>query len=244
MDLIAEVVGWLIDPAHWTGQGNIPSRLVEHVGLSVLSLLLAIAIALPVGLAIGHTRRGATLAINLANLGRALPSLAVMGIVLPVTAMIDPELGFKVYPTLMAMVVLATPPILVNAYAGVSGVDPDLVESARGMGMREGQILRRIEIPIALPVIVGGIRSGAVQIVATATLGAVFGGVGLGRFLVEGLAQNDDGKIFGGVVLVALLSLATEGLFALAQNFVTSPGLGRPRRGWRTRFRSAGPVGA
>jgi osmoprotectant transport system permease protein len=232
VDLIAAVIAWLTDPVQWQGPAGIPTRLLEHIELSAAALVVAIAVALPVGLRIGHTGRGAALAINIANLGRALPSLAVIGIVLPVTAALDPQLGFKVYPTMIAMVVLAVPPILVNAYAGISGVDRDLVESARAMGMRETQILRDIEIPIALPIIVGGIRSGAVQIVATTTLGAIFGGVGLGRYLVEGIAQNDNGKIFGGVVLVAALSLATEAVFALVQRRLTSPGLAVPPRGW------------
>jgi osmoprotectant transport system permease protein len=204
------------------------------VGLSAASLLVAILIALPVGLAIGHTGRGSALAANLANLGRAIPSLAVIGIVLPFSAAIDPQLGFKVYPTLVAMVILAIPPVLVNAEAGVAGVDRDLVESARAMGMREAQILAAVEIPVALPVILAGVRSGATQIVATMTLGAIFGSGGLGRFLVEGIAQNDDAKIFGGVVLVASLALATEGAFALLQRAATSPGLGRPDVNRRT----------
>ncbi len=227
MNLIIATADWLRDPAQWTGPGAIPQRLVEHLGLSALSLLVAIAIALPAGLAIGHTRRGSALAANLANLGRAIPSLAVIGIVLPFTAAIDPQLGFKLYPTLVAMIILAIPPILVNAEAGVVGVDTDLVESSRAMGMGEGQVLAAVEIPVALPVILAGIRSGATQIVATMTLGAIFGSGGLGRFLVEGIAQNDDGKIFGGVVLVAALALATEAAFALLQRAVTSPGLRR-----------------
>jgi osmoprotectant transport system permease protein len=228
VNLITETAAWLSDPAQWTGPGAIPQRLLEHVGLSTVSLLIAISIALPVGLFIGHTRRGAALAVNLANIGRAVPSLAVIGIVLPFTAAIDPQLGFKVYPTLVAMVILAIPPILVNAETGVAGVDRDLVESARAMGMREAQVLGAVEIPVALPVILAGIRSGATQIVATITLGAIFGSGGLGRFLVEGIAQNDDGKIFGGVALVASLALATEGAFALLQRAATSQGLRRP----------------
>jgi osmoprotectant transport system permease protein len=228
VNLVAETAAWLADPAQWSGPGSIPQRLIEHLGLSAASLLVAVLIALPAGLAIGHTRRGSSLAANLANLGRAVPTLAVIGIVLPFTAAIDPQLGFKVYPTLVAMVILAIPPVLVNAEAGVAGVDRELVESARAMGMGEGQVLAGVEIPVALPAILAGIRSGATQIVATMTLGAIFGAGGLGRFLVEGIAQNDDGKIFGGVVLVAGLTLTTEAAFALVQRAATSPGLRRP----------------
>lgn len=234
MNLITETAAWLTDPAQWTGPGDIPQRLLEHLGLSALSLLAALAIALPAGLFIGHTRRGTALAANLANIGRAVPSLAVIGIVLPFTAAIDPQLGFKVYPTLVAMVILAIPPILVNAEAGIIGVDRDLVESARAMGMREAQVLRSVEIPVAVPVILTGVRSAATQIVATMTLGAIFGSGGLGRFLVEGIAQNDDGKIFGGVVLVASLALVTEAVFAVLQRASTSAGLRRPEPNRRT----------
>jgi osmoprotectant transport system permease protein len=219
------VEAWFTDPAHWTGPSGIPTRLVEHIGISAASLLIAASIALPVGLWIGHTRRGVRLAINLANLGRSIPSLAAIGIVVPVTVMIDPQAGFKVYPTLVAMVVLAIPPILVNAYAGIAQVDLDLVEAARGMGLREGQILGMVEIPIALPVIVGGLRSAIVQVVATATLGALYGLGALGAYIVEGVAQSDDGKLFGGVILVAGLALAAEALLALAQRRLVSPGL-------------------
>lgn len=221
------MIDWLLDPAHWSGPNGIPVRLLEQVGISGLSLLIAAAIALPVGLWIGHTGRAATVAVNLANIGRAMPSLAAIGIVAPFTQAIDPELGFKVYPTLIAMIILALPPILVNAYAGVAGVDRELVEAARGMGFRESQILGRVEVPIALPVIAGGLRSAAVQVIATATLGAIFGFGGLGRYLVDGVAQNDDGQLFGGVFLVAALALAAEGGFALVQRILTSPGLRR-----------------
>jgi osmoprotectant transport system permease protein len=220
-----DVVTWLTDPANWTGPGGIPARLFEHIVLALISLAIAVAIALPIGLWIGHTRRGVGFAINLANLGRALPSLAVIGIVLPITAAIDPQLGFKVYPVIIAMVLLAIPPILVNTHAGIAGVDPDLVEAGRAMGMRGDQLIRRVEVPVALPVIIGGVRSAAAQIIATLTLGAIFAGPGLGRFLVEGLAQNDDGMLLGGVVLVAGLSLLSELLFAILQRAFVSPGL-------------------
>jgi osmoprotectant transport system permease protein len=241
MNVIEQTIAWLTDPANWSGAAGIPTRLVEHLLVSGSALALTIAIALPIGLLVGHTRRGASLAVNLANLGRALPTLAVITIVLPFTAALDPQLGFKFYPTMIALVILGIPPILVNTYVGISGVDPELVESARGMGMREGQILRRVEIPVALPVVAGGIRSAASQIVATATLGAIFGGVGLGRYLVEGIAQNDNGKIFGGVTLVAALCLATEMVFALIQRRVTSPGLVEPKAGWTSRRQAVEP---
>lgn len=227
MNLLEALFAWLTNPESWSGPGAIPVRLGEHLALSAVSLAIAMAVALPIGIWIGHTGRLASLAVNIANVWRAVPSLALIGIVLPVTAAIDPELGFKVYPTLVAMVVLALPPILVNTQAGIAGVDRDLVEAARAMGMREGQVVRRLELPLALPAILTGIRSGAVQVVATLTLGAIFGSGGLGRFLVEGIAQRNDGMTFGGVVLVAGLALGVEGAFVLAHRLIRSQGLRR-----------------
>ncbi len=235
MTIIEATVAWLADPASWTGGAGIPSRLLEHLALSGASFVLAAALAIPAGLWIGHTGRFASVAVNLANFGRALPSLAVIALVLPITAAIDPQLGFRVYPTLVAMVVLAVPPILVNTQAGIAGVDRDLVEAARAMGMREGQVVRRVEVPLALPAITAGLRSAAVQIVATATLGAIFGAGGLGRYLVEGIAQRDDGMTFGGVVLVAGLALSIEAAFVLVQRLIRSPGVARMRVGNATR---------
>ncbi len=233
MNLVESTVAWLSDPAHWSGPAGIPTRLLEHLALSGSSLLIAIAIAVPLGIWIGHTGRFTGLAINSANAWRAVPSLAVIGIVLPITAAIDPQLGFRVYPTLVAMIVLAFPPILVNTQAGIAGVDRDLVEAGRAMGMREMQVVRGLELPLAVPAILSGVRSAAVQVVATATLGAIFGSGGLGRYLVEGVAQRDDGMTFGGVVLVAALALSVEGVFVLLLRLIRSPGLARIQAGAR-----------
>lgn len=227
MNLVEATLQWLTDVESWSGPSGIPTRLIEHLALSGASLALAIALAVPLGIWIGHTGRFTSLAVNAANIWRAIPSLALIALVLPITAAIDPQLGFKVYPTLIAMVVLAIPPILVNTQAGIAGVDRDLVEAARAMGMREGQVVRRLELPLALPAIVTGIRTSAVQVVATATLGAIFGSGGLGRYLVEGIAQRDDGMTFGGVVLVVGLALLVEGGFVLAQGLTRSGGSAR-----------------
>ena len=229
MTIVDATVAWLLDPEHWTGPAGIPTRLLEHLALSGVSLAIAMAVAIPAGIWIGHTGRFTSLAINLANLGRALPSLALIGLVLPITAAIDPQLGFRIYPIVTAMVVLAIPPILVNTQAGIAGVDRDLVEAARAMGMREGQVVRRLELPLGVPAIVTGIRSGAVQIVATTTLGAIFGSGGLGRYLVEGIAQRDTGMTFGGALLVTLLALVVEGAFVLVLWLIRSPGTLRMR---------------
>jgi len=235
MELIGTTIAWLTDPANWQGPDGIPTRVLAHILVSGTALLIALLIGLPIGLIVGHTRKGAAVAINVANIGRALPTLAVITIVLPVTVVIDNQLGFKVYPTLIALVILGLPPIIVNTYTGISSVDPDLIEAARGMGLTERRVLTRVEIPVSIPVISGGVRAAATQIVATATLGAIFGGVGLGRFLVEGIAQNDNGMIFGGVTLVALLCVATEGLFTWIQRRLTSPGLA-PAAVWMSRL--------
>lgn len=226
MDALTETLRWLTDPAHWQGPDGIPNRLGEHLVISGVSLTIALLIALPIGIWVGHTGRFSSIAVNAANLGRAMPSIAIIAIVLPITTAIDPQAGFRFYPTLIAMVLLAIPPILVNAYAGISGVESDLVESARGMGMRERETLFSVEIPVALPVIVAGIRLAAVQVVATATLGAIFAFGGLGRYLVDGVAQlNGNPMIYGGVTLVAGLAIATELGFATLQRLATSPGL-------------------
>jgi osmoprotectant transport system permease protein len=229
MNVISQTVAWFTDPANWVGLNGIPVRLEEHIIISVVSLIIATLIALPAGLYIGHTGRHARVAVNAANLWRALPSLAVIAIVLPLTARVDPQLGFKVYPTLIAMVVLAVPPILVNTFSGISGVDRDAVEAGRGQGMSESQVLRRIEIPLAIPAILTGLSSATVQVIATATLGAIFGFGGLGRYLVDGLAQGDIGQTVGGAVLVAALVLVAGGLLAITQYLVTP----RPLRGQR-----------
>jgi osmoprotectant transport system permease protein len=232
MDLLGRTLAWLTDPAHWSGPNGIPVRLAEHAGLSAASLLIAVAIALPVGLWIGHTGRFTWLGQNAATLWRALPSLAVIAIVLPITAALDPQAGFKIYPTVVAMVVLAVPPILVNAQAGVAGVERDVIEAARGQGLSEWQILRRVELPLAVPVIVAGLRSAAIQVVATATLGAILGFGGLGRYLVEGFAQfgrGGDATVVAGTILVAALVVVVEAVFALAQYRVTPRGLRRER---------------
>jgi ABC-type proline/glycine betaine transport systems, permease component len=225
MDLVTAAAQWLADPAQWQGPNGIPARLLEHLLISGVSLGIAALVALPLGLWIGHTGRLSWLVVSSANAWRALPSFAVIGLLVPFTTPIDPSLGFTLYPTVVAMIVLAGPPILVNTYEGVAGVDRDLVDSARGMGMRERQILFGVEVPIALPVIATGVRLAAVQVIATATLGAIFGFGGLGRFIVLGEANQDNGELFGGVVLVASLALVTYGLFVLLERQLVSPGL-------------------
>lgn len=223
MEFLLSALGWLVDPAHWQGRGGIPTRLLEHLQVSGLATLVAVVIALPLGLYAGHTGRGGFLAVNVANIGRALPSLAILVLALPLSFALGLGLGF--WPTLIAMVPLGIPPILTNAYAAVRGVDPDVVEAARGMGMGEWQVLRRAELPIALPLVLAGIRNAAVSIVATATLGALVAGGGLGRYIVDGLAVQDYQQQFAGAFLVAALAVATELGFGAAERVLVSAGV-------------------
>ena len=214
-----ETIGWLTDPATWQGQTGIPWRLVEHLAMVGVSILVATVIALPIGLWIGHTGRGANIAISIANIGRAIPSYAVIVIILPFSLAVSRDLGLNVIPTFLAMVLLAIPPILVNAYAGLREVDRDLVEAARGQGLQERQILMSVEVPLAAPVIVGGFRTAVLNVIATATIGAVLGFGGLGRFILDGRAKGivGIGELIGGAILVSVLAVGVDLLLALAQ---------------------------
>lgn len=222
MEFLASVAAWLADPAHWSGPDGIPVRVGEHVAISATAVAIAALLALPPGLWLGHTGRWSFLAITVANLGRALPSLAL--IALGLVASIALGLGLGFWPTLFALVPLALPPILTNAFVAVRGVDRDTVEAARGMGLRESQILLRVEVPLALPLILGGLRTAAVNVVATATLGALVAGGALGRYIVDGLALQEYDRLFAGALLVALLAIATEGLFGISSRMARYSG--------------------
>jgi osmoprotectant transport system permease protein len=213
------LIARLTEAAPWQGETGVPSRLVEHLAICAVSIIAATAVALPIGLYIGHTGRAATLAINLANIGRAVPSYAVIVIILPISLQLFPEYGLDLIPTFVAMVLLAIPPILVNAYAGLREVDRDLVEAARGMGLRERQILRNVELPLAAPVLMGGFRTAVLNVIATATIGAVVGFGGLGRFILDGRAKGvaGTGELLGGALLVAVLAVAIDLVLALIQ---------------------------
>ena len=218
MDVVSEVLKWLTDPAQWSGPDGIPVRTLQHLWYSVLATGIAAAIALPIGILIGHTGRGALFAVNLTNLGRAIPSLGI--IILMFTLV-----GFGIVPVLVALVALAVPPIVTNSYAGVRSVDRDVRDAAEGMGMRGRQVLWQVELPVAMPLLMAGLRTSAVQVVATATLAAYVGLGGLGRYLIDGLSQRDLPQVVGGAILVALLSLVTELLLGRVQSLVVSRGL-------------------
>jgi osmoprotectant transport system permease protein len=224
MSLFVDTLKWLSDPAHYQGSDAIQTRIFEHVELSALAVLVAALIALPIGMYLGHTGRLGFVAVNVANIGRALPSLALLAFALPLAFALGLGLGF--WPTFIALVPLAIPPMLTNAYVGIRGVDRDIIEAARGMGLSEAGILRRIEIPLALPLVLAGMRTSAVNVVATATLGAIVAGGGLGRFIVDGLALQEYDRLFGGALLVALLAIAVEVSFGAFEAAAVSPGLG------------------
>ncbi|MGQ0608891.1 MAG: ABC transporter permease [Chloroflexota bacterium] len=229
MEFLGDVLDWFSDPANLFGADGLQGRLGEHLVLSAIPLLIAVAIALPIGAWIGHTGRAANLVINIANVGRAIPSLAILAVATMVLQSFLVDIGLRQVSseiaTMIAMTALAIPPILTNAYVGISEVDDDLVEAGRGMGMRASQVLREVELPVALPVILVGIRTAAVQVVATATLGAVFATGGLGRFIIDGIAQRRYEEVFAGAMVVAILSILTELVFEAIQRRVTSPGL-------------------
>ncbi|MET8159827.1 ABC transporter permease [Sphaerisporangium sp. NPDC005289] len=218
-------MNWLIDffgdPANWSGPGGIPARLLEHVEFSVVALLLSMLIAIPLGLLIGHTGRGAVLVVIAANAARALPTL---GLVVLIVLLVG--VG-TTWPVLLPLVALAIPPILVNTYEGIRGVEDDLRDAAYGMGLRGGQVLMKVLVPVAMPLILLGLRVAAIQVVATATVAAYVGLGGLGRYIIDGLATKDFPSTIGGAVLVAALALVVQLCFALLQRVVVSPGVSR-----------------
>ncbi|MGH8894700.1 MAG: ABC transporter permease [Actinomycetes bacterium] len=208
---LGDVVEWLTDPENWHGPAGIPVRTWEHLVLSGASLAAACALALPLALWLGHIGRGGALAVNVTNIGRAVPVFAVL-----VLLAVGP-LGLGATATIVALILFGIPPILTNAYVGMREVDRDTVEAARGMGMTGWQMLRRVELPLSAPLILTGIRLAAVQIVATATLGAFVLGGGLGRFINSGFGRQDQAELVGGALLVATLALLVEGFFEVLQ---------------------------
>lgn len=215
---LGDVVAWFTTSANWQGDRGIVHRMGEHLAMSGAATLTALAVALPLGLVLGHTGRGGLLAVNVSNVGRAIPSFALL--------VFGAQLfGIGAKPAYVALVALAIPPIVTNAYTGVRQVDRDMVEAARGMGMGEARILARVELPVAVPLVMAGVRTAGVQVVATAGLAAVVAWGGLGRYIIDGLAQGDRAQLFGGAVLVAALSLLTELGLGLVQRLLTPAGL-------------------
>ena len=218
MNLFEAAYAFLTDPLNWSGASGIPDRMLEHLGYSALTMAIALIVAVPLGLWVGHTGRGSGVVVGLTGALRALPTLGLL-------TLFTLLMGLGLMPPILALVFLAIPPILSGTYSGVASVSPALVDAARAMGMTEGQTLTRVEIPVALPVILGGIRNAALQVLATVTIVAYINLGGLGRYLIDGLAVRDYSRMLASVVLVAVLALAADAVLALIQRLVTSPGL-------------------
>ena len=218
MEFLGDAYAWFTTAAHWWGPEGMLHRLQEHVGMSAAALATAMVIALPLGLVLGHTGRGGPLAVNLSNLGRAVPSFAIIVLMASIV-------GIGAKPAYIALVALAIPPMVTNTYTAIRGVDRDVREAAEGMGLTGRQVLVRVEIPMGLPLMMAGIRTSAVQVVATATLAALVGGGGLGRFIVDGFALRQQDMLVAGAILVALLALLTERALTFLERRVVSRGL-------------------
>jgi osmoprotectant transport system permease protein len=211
--IVASALDWLGRADVWSGPDGIPARVLEHCWYAGLSLAVAAAIALPLGFLVGHTGRGGATAGALANVWRALPTLGLVILVFRVEPL-------SIWPVLVALVVVAVPPILLNTDAAIRALDPGIRDAARGMGLSGWQALWQVEIPLALPLILTGLRSAAGQVIATATVAAFVGLGGLGRFIIDGYAARDIGEVTGGALAVALLALVVDGAFVLAQRAV------------------------
>jgi osmoprotectant transport system permease protein len=215
MEPLSEFVDYITNGENWLGTRGLLQRTLEHLRVSALSILVAVAIAVPSAMALGHVRRGGVLANAVVNIGRAVPSFAILALLFPISLRWGLGIGF--WPTFGAMVLLGIPPMFTNTYAGIRGVDPNIVEAARGMGMKSSEVLWRVETPNALPLIITGVSVAAVQVVATATLGGFFGLNSLGLSIFEGFSQADDGKLIAAAVMVAVLAVLTQAGFALVR---------------------------
>jgi len=228
VSIIGDAISWLADGDHWRGSSSlpgIPALLGDHLQITAISVAAGIALAVPLGLLLGHAHRGGGVITLLGNLLRAIPTL---GLLILLTS--PGALGFSTLTSVVALAVFAVPPLLTYTYTGMVGVDPDTVEAARGMGLSPLQVLTRVELPLALPLIAAGLRTAALQVFATATLVAYVGGTTLGSIINLGNGSNDQGEVFAGGIIVAVLALVADGLFGLLQAVVT------PGPEWGTRL--------
>ena len=228
MDSLADTIGWLTTADNWWGSTGILQRIWEHLQYSLLAVGLAVIIALPAGLVIGHTGRAEPGAVAVSGAARAVPTLGLL-------VLLGRWYPVQVWPVIVVLAVLAIPPILANTTAGIGNIDPAARDAARGMGMTPMQVLTQVEVPLAAPLILAGVRSALLQVIATATIAAFAGLGGLGRFVIDGFAVSDDARVYGGSIVVAVLALVSEGLFALAQLVraaypASPPGTGARRR--------------
>lgn len=218
MNSLLGALAWLSDPANWSGSNGIPVRVLEHLGITGLAVLIAAVIGVSLGLYIGHTGRFSFLVVSTTGALRALPTLGLL-------VLFALWLGIGLGPVIIVLVVLAIPPLLAGAYAGVESVDRGTVDAARAMGMTEWQILTKVEVPIGLPIIVGGLRSAVLQVVATATIAAYLPVGGLGRYIFDFLPLRRFEPVFAGAILVTLLALVLEGVFAGFQRLAVPKGV-------------------
>jgi osmoprotectant transport system permease protein len=221
---IIDAILWIFDPANWTGSRGIAVRIVEHLQLSIVPLVAAMLVAIPAGVYAGHYRKGQAIGTAVANVGRAIPTLAllVFGLLLSVRVL---NLGFSYWPTVFALFFLALHPLFTNTYAGVKNVDAGVVEAARGMGYDDRQVLWQIELPVASPVIMTAVRIAAVQVVATAPIGALAAAGGLGRYVIDGFYQQRYDVMYAGIILIALLAVVIERLLDLVEKRVVPRGM-------------------
>ena len=231
--MIASIIEWLTSSTTWSGDTGLGARILEHLWYSLLAVVIASVIAIPLGLWVGHTGRAKWL-VTLANSLRAVPTLGLLfAVALWLGPKFSSDLAFLI-PSVVVLVVLVIPPILSGVYAGIEAVDPAARDAARGMGMRGMEVVRQVEIPNALPLILSGLRSAFLQVIATATVAAYVGLGGLGRYLVDGIKTGDYVSTAGGAIVVSVLALIVDGILALVQRRVVSPGLtGRSKRSGR-----------
>ncbi|UQA94374.1 ABC transporter permease [Streptomyces halobius] len=216
MNTLSEVWSWLTTAANWYGENGVWNRLGQHLLLTVVCLVISSLIALPIAVTLGHLGRGGALAVNLANIGRAVPTFAVL-----VLLLLTPIGRHGEWPTVIALVLFAIPPLLTNAYVGMREVDQDVVRAARGMGMTGTQLVRRVEVPLAFPLVLTGVRIAAVQLVATATLAALVGGGGLGRIITAGFNLASTPQVVAGALIVAVFALLMEAAFEIGERWGT-----------------------
>lgn len=239
--MLHDVIAWFTSAAHWHGENGVPNRLLEHSLLTVTATLVALAIGLPLAIWLGHVGKGGVLAVNVTNVGRAVPTFAVLLLLSlgPIGVSYFGPFGRAGLATLVALVLFALPPLITNAYVGMREVDRDTVEAARGMGMRGGQLLRTVELPLALPLIMTGIRLAVVQVWATATIAALVAGPGLGRIITLGFVSQDVAEVVSGALIVAVIALLLELVLVLLQKLLDPVARARRASAPRTRMARA-----
>jgi osmoprotectant transport system permease protein len=225
MGIWDQLVEFVTDPATWSGTGSLWIRLFDHIWVSVAATMIAFAAVFPLALYLGHVRKGSQAATAVVNIGRALPSFGILAIAFLILIEVGIAGVRSPWPVLAALIALAAPPVFTNTIAGIQAVQPATIEAARGMGLTERQVLLRIELPMAMPLVMEGVRIAFVQVIATATLGALVGWGGLGRYIIDGFAVRDNGEILFGAIAVGLLAIVAELGFSFIQRAVTPKGL-------------------